>query len=115
MDKATAEQLRQEAAEVARRFSSARRLHNITAERFEVDEIVPLSAEAACVIFKKDTGKKAVAHFIHVRRPAEPYWTYYFLGAAHLINLDKIPDIYWEVEKHNYPLNFPEVTLGGEE
>jgi hypothetical protein len=112
MDKAVAQQLRQKAEEVARNFSSPRRILNYTAEKFEVDEIIPLSAQAACVVFNKNTGKKAVAHFIYVRRPENPYWTYYFLGAAHLINLDKIPDIYWEVEKHNFPLNFPEVKFG---
>tara|TARA_Y100000310_G_scaffold96075_2_gene93857 strand:+ start:1161 stop:1496 length:336 start_codon:yes stop_codon:yes gene_type:complete len=106
MDKIVARRLQDEAEVAAQRFSSPKRTLNYTAEEFTVDEIIPLSAQAACVIFKKSSGKKAVAHFIYVQSP-KPYWTYYFLGAEHLINLDKIPDIYWDVERFNYPLNFP--------
>ena len=33
-------------------------------------------------------------------------WIYYFISAAHLLNLDRLSAIYHDVEIFNYPLNF---------
>ena len=104
MDKLVARTLKARATEVARNFSSPTRALNHTGEIFTVDEIIPLSAQSAIVIFKKNSGKKAIAHFIHIRQKSR--WIYYFISAAHLLNLDRLSAIYHDVEIFNYPLNF---------
>ena len=106
MTKEIAKKLYEKATDVAFKYSQNDRSNNFSGETFEVKEIEPLSAQSALVTFKKSSGKLGLAHFIHVNMPSNPFWTYYFLGSQHLINLDKIPDKYHEVEKHHFKLNF---------
>lgn len=106
MDKQVAINLKKEAENVAKNFSNTMRENNFNGEQFWVDEIIPLSAQSAMVIFEKTTGKKAIAHFIHIRKKKR--WIYYFLGAAHFLNLDVLQKTYLEIEKHNFKLNFEE-------
>tara|TARA_R100001443_G_scaffold31592_2_gene45735 strand:- start:2659 stop:2988 length:330 start_codon:yes stop_codon:yes gene_type:complete len=106
MTKEIAKSLYNKATEVAFKYSQTDRSNNFSGETFTVHQIEPLSAQAALVTFEKSSGKLGLAHFIHVNMPSKPFWTYYFLGSQHLINLDKIPDKYHEVEIHNFKLNF---------
>ena len=106
MTKEIAKSLYNKATEVAFKYSQTDRSNNFSGETFTVHQIEPLSAQAALVTFEKSSGKLGLAHFIHVNMPKKPFWTYYFLGSQHLINLDKIPDKYHEVEIHNFKLNF---------
>tara|TARA_R100001082_G_scaffold109632_2_gene87263 strand:+ start:7537 stop:7866 length:330 start_codon:yes stop_codon:yes gene_type:complete len=106
MTKEIAKSLYNKATEVAYKYSHTDRSNNFSGETFTVHQIEPLSAQAALVTFEKSSGKLGLAHFIHVNMPSKPFWTYYFLGSQHLINLDKIPDKYHEVEIHNFKLNF---------
>lgn len=91
---------------VAAHFSNPQRQHNVNGESFNVHDIKLLSAQSALVIFEKTTGKRAVAFFYHIH--TQERWEYFFLGAQHMLNLDKIPEIYMQVENHNLKYNFPD-------
>ena len=78
-----------------------------------IDEIIPLSAQSAMVIYEKTTGKKALAHFIHIRK--QKRWMYYFMGAAHFLNLHLLTEKYADIEKHNFKLNFEHIPKGNHE
>ena len=106
MRKEVARDLKDMADQIAIRYSKKSRIQNVTSEIFTVDEIVPLSAQGAMVIYKKNSGKKALAHFIHVDHPNKPFWQYYFVAAQHFINLDLLSKKYAEIEQHNFGLNF---------
>ena len=100
----TAKLLKAKAEDVASMYSRTDRANNFTNETFAVDMIIPLSACSAVVLFLKNTGKKGMAHFIFIQ--AQNKWIYYFPKTEHFINLDKLVDIYTDVEEHNFPLNF---------
>ena len=108
MRKEVALTLKHKAVEVAKRFSNTDRANNFNNESFKVHEIMPISAQGAYVIFEKSSGKRAIAHFIHVDHPKNPFWQYYIIGAQHLLNLNVLSDKYLEVEQHNFPFNFKE-------
>jgi hypothetical protein len=57
MQKQIARELKTEAQRVAERFSNPKREGNPTAETFEIQEIIPLSDDAAVVYFKKNNSK----------------------------------------------------------
>lgn len=111
MNKEVAISLNEEAQLTAKKFSNAARKQNWTGEVFEVDEIIPLSAQSAMVVFKKTSGKKALAHFIHIR--IQKRWLYYFVGASHLLNLDLLTKQYAKIESFNYPKNLYDVSDQG--
>mgnify|MGYP003667741488 CR=1 FL=1 len=90
-----------------RNFSNKERANNFNGETFCVDKIIPLSAQSAMVVYKKTTGKKALAHFIHIRKKKR--WIYYFMGAAHFLNLNLLTEKYAEIEEYNFPLNFDHI------
>jgi len=106
MRKDVAIELKNKALEIARRYSNKDRQNNYNGETFTVADIIPLSAQGAMVVFQKDTGKKALAHFIHVDHPKNPFWQYYFVGAQHFINLHQLEKVYADIEQHNFKLNF---------
>ena len=106
MRKDVAITLKQKAEEIAVRFSNADRANNYNNETFKVAEIMPISAQGAYVIYEKSTGKRAIAHFIHVDHPKNPFWQYYMIGSQHLLNLNVLTEKYLEVEQHNFPFNF---------
>ena len=107
MDKQVAISLKREAEITAKKFSNKNRDNNFNGETFWVHEIHPLSAQSAMVVYKKTTGKKALAHFIHIRKKKR--WIYYFMGAAHFLNLNLLTKKYAEIEEYNFPLNFDHI------
>ena len=106
MRKEVAISLKQKAEQVAVRFSHTDRANNYNNESFKFVEIMPISAQGAYVIYEKSTGKRAIAHFIHVDHPKSPFWQYYMIGSQHLLNLNVLTEKYLEVEQHNFPFNF---------
>ena len=106
MRKDVAITLKQKAEQIAVKFSNTTRANNYNNESFKVAEIMPISAQGAYVIYEKSTGKRAIAHFIHVDHPKNPFWQYYMIGAQHLLNLNVLTEKYLEVEQHNFPFNF---------
>ena len=107
MEKQVAISLKREAEITAENFSNKERANNFNGETFCVDKIIPLSAQSAMVVYKKTTGKKALAHFIHIRKKKR--WIYYFMGAAHFLNLNLLTEKYAEIEEYNFPLNFDHI------
>ena len=106
MRKEVAMHLKKYAEEIAQRYSKTDRRYNVNGERFQVIEYKILSAQTACVIYEKSTGKRAIAFFYHVDRQSR--WNYFFIGAQHMLNLDKIQEYYLQVENHNFAYNFQE-------
>ena len=106
MRKDVAISLKQKAEQIAIKFSNTARENNYNNESFKVLEIMPISAQGAYVIYEKSTGKRAIAHFIHVDHPKSPFWQYYMIGSQHLLNLNVLTEKYLEVEQHNFPFNF---------
>ena len=107
MDKQVAISLKREAEITAEKFSNINRDNNFNGETFWINEIIPLSAQSAMVVYEKTTGKKAVAHYIHIRK--QKSWIYYFMGAAHFLNLDLLTEKYAEIEEFNFHLNFDHI------
>ena len=107
MDKQVAISLKREAEITAEKFSNVNRDNNFNGETFWIDKIIPLSAQSAMVVYEKTTGKKALAHFIHIRK--QKRWIYYFMGAAHFLNLDLLTEKYAEIEEFNFHLNFDHI------
>ena len=58
---------------------------------------------------KTRANKKALAHFIHVDHPKNPFWQYYIMGSQHFINLNMLERKYAEIEQHNFKLNFEHI------
>jgi len=108
MNKNIAIALQEKANEAAFNFSRSDRANNHNNEKFWVEEIQPISAQSAYVIFMKSSGKKAIAHFIN-KKPDVPHWEYYFIGCQHLLNLNILTEKYLEVEQYNFPINFDNV------
>ncbi len=107
MDKQVAISLKREAEITAEKFSNVNRDNNFNGETFWINEIIPLSAQSAMVVYEKTTGKKALAHFIHIRK--QKRWIYYFMVAAHFLNLDLLTEKYAEIEEFNFHLNFDHI------
>ena len=107
MDKQVAISLKREAEITAEKFSNVNRDNNFNCETFWINEIIPVSAQSAMVVYEKTTGKKALAHFIHIRK--QKRWIYYFMGAAHFLNLDLLTEKYAEIEEFNFHLNFDHI------
>ena len=107
MEKQVAISLKREAQITAKKFSNVNRDNNFNGETFWINEIIPLSAQSAMVVYEKTTGKKALAHFIHIRK--QKRWIYYFMGAAHFLNLDLLTEKYAEIEEFNFHLNFDHI------
>ena len=107
MDKQVAISLKREAEITAEKFSNVNRDNNFNGETFWINEIIPLSAQSAMVVYEKTTGKKALAHFIHIRK--QKRWIYYFMGAEHFLNLDLLTEKYAEIEEFNFHLNFDHI------
>ena len=107
MDKQVAISLKREAEITAEKFSNVNSDNNFNGETFWINEIIPLSAQSAMVVYEKTTGKKALAHFIHIRK--QKRWIYYFMGAAHFLNLDLLTEKYAEIEEFNFHLNFDHI------
>ena len=111
MRKDVAKALWAKATDVAFRYSQHDRANNFNNETFKVKEIIPISAQGAMVVFKKSSGKFALAHFIHVDHPKNPFWQYYIMGSQHFINLHMLTEKYAEIENHNFSLNFEQTDV----
>ena len=101
MRKEIALRLRDEAERVAREYSNPNREYG-NGEVFEVDEILALSEFTAAVVFKKDSGKKAVGFFYVIK---EKEWRYFFPSDSHLIGMESFSEIKKRIEIENFGRN----------
>ena len=104
MNKEVAIHLKSRAEEVAKTFSNPDREHNHTGEVFSVKSVRPLSDHMAAVIYKKTSGKLALALFYYI--PAKTRWEYFFPTDSHILGLPQIPQLKHNIEEYNYSANF---------
>lgn len=98
-----ARQLKGKANHVASMFSEKSRGGNHAGETFHVDRIDILSETTAVVTFNKEpTGKKAAAFFYFIGSHRQPRWEYFFVTYNHLAGLERVKDVLFEVEQHNF-------------
>lgn len=106
MQKQIAKELKTEAQRVAERFSNPNRDGNPTAETFEVNEIIPLSDDAALVYFKKTTDKIGMAFFYYIKRGSSKGWKYFFPTDSHIQGMGAVQFYKLEIERNNFKHNF---------
>jgi hypothetical protein len=98
-----ARQLKGKAASVAKTFSDKTRGGNHAGETFNVERIDILSETTAVVTFNKEpTKKKAAAFFYFIASHKQPRWEYFFVTYNHLAGLERIKDVLYEIEQHNF-------------
>ncbi len=89
-------------AEVADNFSRQDREKNYASETFHLRKIYTLSDVSACVVYdKKPTNLVAVAFFYWLNQGAGR-WEYFFASYQHLQNIDKVLDLLYRAEQHNF-------------
>ncbi len=94
--------LRSKVDEVAQNFSRTDREKNFNNEAFHLRKIYPLSEVSACVVFdKRPTYMVAVAFFYWINQ-GKGRWEYYFITYQHLQNLDRVADLLYKAEQHNF-------------
>jgi hypothetical protein len=98
--KEIAQKLMLEAERVAQEYSNPAREYS-NGEKFEVDDIKALSELAAAVIFKKSSGKKAIAFFYVVKDS----WRYFFPSDSHLLGMEAFSEIKRRIEIENFGKN----------
>lgn len=104
MKKEIALSLKAEADNVAAKMSVADRPNNFNSERFEVEEIAPLSEVVAAVTFAKSGGKKVLAVFYYHR----DRWWNFFPTDSLLLGFYNLQGIKEAIEKENFPINLKE-------
>lgn len=105
MEKIHARELCKQAVNLAAWFSNPQRQKNVNNDTYTIKEIHPLNAQMAIVEYDKyPSGGKAIAWFHLIIYSKDKFkWFGYFVTAAHMVNLDKIQDIYYRIEGHNFP------------
>lgn len=107
MNKQVAKKLWKRAEEIAKMYSIEEREFNYTGERFEVNNIVPLSENTAVVVFNKSSGKKGIAFLFYIAS-REGHWQYFFPTDSHLLGMKKVEKYKDKIEEENYLENFKE-------
>lgn len=99
MRKDTFENLIVEAQKVAEYFSNPERELNHNKEIFEIEKVVPLSEQVGAVIYKKNTGLRALTIFLLVNKGTS--WFNFFPTDSHVLGLLKVVDLKSDVEAVN--------------
>lgn len=105
MNKSLVQELKKESEKVADNFSKKRE-GNFNNELFKVEEIIPMTDHTAAVIFKKNTGKSAVAFFYYINMGMSKGWKYFFPTDAHILGMQNFGYYKLELERKNYRFNF---------
>ena len=103
MRKDTFENLIVEAQKVAEYFSNPERELNHNKEIFEIEKVVPLSEQVGAVIYKKNTGLRALTIFLLVNKGTitRTSWFNFFPTDSHVLGLLKVVDLKSDVEAVN--------------
>ena len=104
MTKDRVHKLNQKAQEIAKAFSNPNREFNHTNETFEVAKIKPLSEITAGILFKKSSGKMALA-IAFWKNNRGGHWDYFFPTDSHVLGFRKIERLLERVEAKNYGKN----------
>lgn len=112
MQKQIAKELQLMVDSVCERFSRKDREMNINSETFSVDEIIPVSDQAAIVKFRKfPTNKIGLAFFYYINNGMSKGWKYFFPTDSHLAGMRALELIKFEVERENYKHNFDDTRV----
>lgn len=106
MQKHIAKELKQQAEIIAQRFSCSSREGNLSNEKFNVHEIIPVSDDAAVVYFKKTSGKIGMAFFYNIKKGASKGWKYFFPTDSHIQGMSAVQYYKIEIERLNFEHNF---------
>ena len=105
MNKQIANELKDFAEDIARRFSNKEREGNFNNETFEVEEVIPTSDHNAVINFKKNSGKIGVAFCYYIARGYSKGWKYFFPTDSHLNGFQAFLYYKLEAERKNYKYN----------
>ncbi len=105
MNKQIANELKDFAEDIARRFSNKEREGNFNNETFEVEEVIPTSDHTAVINFKKNSGKIGVASCYYIARGYSKGWKYFFPTDSHLNGFQAFLYYKLEAERKNYKYN----------
>jgi hypothetical protein len=108
MKREVAIKLKETASEIERIFSDPTRKFNTLKETYTLDKIEILSEYTAALIFKKNTGKKALVFAYHTMA-AEGKWQYFFPKESHTVGMEKVSKLLNEVEQFNYSFNLKDI------
>ncbi len=108
MNKEIAQELKTEAERVSGLYSNPDREGNYAGEKFMVQEIIPTSDATAVVIYKKSTGKFALALFYYIARGVSKGWKYLFPTDSHILGFRAFETFKLQAERNNYKYNFRE-------
>ena len=104
MKKELVKKLIEKVQEVEKRFSNYDREKNYNNETFTFESIRPMSDFTAAVIFKKNTGKKAVAFFYYVES-GKGWWSYFFPKDSHILGMEMFGKMKQQIEEYNFDKN----------
>lgn len=90
--------------EVAKIFSNPDRDKNYNNEVFEFEQIRPLSDFSAAVVFRKSSGKKAVAFFYYINS-GYGMWKYFFPSDSHILGMEHFGQLKQQIEEFNFDKN----------
>ena len=90
--------------EVAKIFSNPDRDKNYSNETFVFEQIRPLSDVTASVVFRKSSGKKAVAFFYYINSGTGK-WQYFFPSDSHILGMKDFGRLKQEIEEFNFDKN----------
>ncbi len=105
MNKQIANELKDFAKDIAKRFSIKEREGNFNNETFNVDEVIPTSDHTAIINFKKNSGKIGVAFCYYIPRGYSKGWKYFFPTDSHLNGFQAFIYYKLEAERKNYKYN----------
>lgn len=109
MKRDVAIKLKETAAEIERIFSDPNRKFNTLKETYTLDKIEVLSEYTAALIFKKNTGKKALVFAYHTMAQ-EGKWQYFFPKESHTVGMSRVAELLNQVEQYNYSYNLKEIS-----
>lgn len=108
MKRDVAIKLKETATEIERIFSDPNRKFNTLKETYTLDKIEVLSEYTAALIFKKNTGKKALVFAYHTMAQ-DGKWQYFFPKESHTVGMSKVGELLNQVEQHNYSFNLKDI------
>ena len=104
MKKDRVQKLNLKAKEIAEMFSNPDREFNHTKEVFKVVKIKPLSELTAGILFKKSSGKLALA-IAFWKNNKGGHWDYFFPTDSHVLGFRKMEKLLESVEEYNIDKN----------
>lgn len=117
MTKDLAQLLKEQAEWVRNRYSDPGRSKNFSQETFDSFEIIPLSEQAAAVIYTKSSGKRALGFFyaMFFKRETEAqkrwHWLSFFPTDSHLLGMAALRELKAKIEVENFPKNFDQSPI----